>query len=150
MYIRELEVTYSKKINIPENFQKDEFRVTGPQSLQKLFNKIVKQNTKENLLLFCLDQHNQVVYYNIISVGTNNTSLAHPREIFQPAILSNSNRIVLAHNHPTGNLEPSSADIDITKRVQELGEIFGIELLDHIVVSTDDDRYYSMYENGKI
>lgn len=150
MYIRELEVTYSKKINIPENFQKEDFRVVGPKSIQKLFNKIVKQNTKENLLLFCLDQHNQVTYYNIISIGSNNISLAHPREIFQPAILSNSNRIVLAHNHPTGNLEPSSADIDITKRVQELGEIFGIELLDSIVVSTEDDRYYSMYENGKI
>jgi len=72
----------------------------------------------------------------VVSIGTLNSSLVHPREVFKPAILSNSASIILSHNHPSGDPTPSSEDISITTRIKEVGKLVGIELLDHIIIST--------------
>jgi DNA repair protein RadC len=76
-----------------------------------------------------------------------NSSIVHPREIFKVAILSNSATIIIFHNHPSGHVEPSEEDITITKRLKECGKLMGIELLDHIIIGSED-RYCSLKEKG--
>ena len=100
---------------------------------------------REKLLAICLDTKNQPVNISIVSIGSVNASIVHPREVFKTAILSNSSRIMLAHNHPSQILKPSAEDKLITKRIQDAGEILGIELLDHIILG--DNKYFSFKEN---
>lgn len=75
--------------------------------------------------------------------------MVHPRAIFKTAILSNSNSILVAHNHPSGNPTPSEEDINITNRLQEVGRIIGIKLIDHIIIG-EDDNFISLKENAYI
>ncbi|TSC84803.1 MAG: Uncharacterized protein G01um101413_187 [Parcubacteria group bacterium Gr01-1014_13] len=90
---------------------------------------------KEHFVVFYLDTRNQEIKRDIISFGTLNANLVHPREVFEPAILHSAAQIIVAHNHPSDNPEPSEEDIDITKRLVEAGKILGIEVLDHVVVT---------------
>lgn len=99
--------------------------------------------------LFCilnLRTNGQVINMNIVSTGTLNAALVHPREVFKSAILSNANGIILIHNHPSGDCQPSKADITVTKRLIDAGEVLGISVLDHIVIGRQKD-YYSFMEN---
>jgi DNA repair protein RadC len=84
----------------------------------------------------------------MISIGSLNASLVHPREVFEPAVKSLAAQIIIAHNHPSGDPEPSEDDIVITRRLREAGEILGIEVLDHIIVA--GDRFLSLRERGII
>ena len=86
---------------------------------------------------------------NIVSIGTLYSSLVHPREVFKTAILSNAASIILFHNHPSGDPEPSTEDTTITKRIKEAGTLMGIELLDHVIIGSEG-RFYSMKEQGII
>ena len=79
-------------------------------------------------------------------IGTLNTSLAHPREIFKEAIIYNAMPVVLAHNHPSGDPEPSEDDLTITKRLTEAGKILGIEVIDHIIITKTG--FFSFKEKG--
>ncbi|MGM9532028.1 JAB domain-containing protein, partial [Intestinibacter sp.] len=92
-----------------------------------------------------LDTKNQPTNISVVSVGSVNASIVHPREVFKTAILSNSSKIMLAHNHPSQILKPSAEDKLITKRIQDAGEILGIELLDHLILG--DNKYFSFKEN---
>lgn len=94
-----------------------------------------------------MDTKNQPIAINVVSVGTLSSSLVHPREVFKPAILSNSASIILSHNHPSGDCTPSSEDISVTARIKESGKLLGIELLDHIIIG-DMDGYISVKEKG--
>lgn len=97
-----------------------------------------KHKKKEHLMLFCLDVRGRLISEpEILSVGTLDCSLIHPREIFGTAMKKHASRILLAHNHPSGSIEPSDADIEVTKQVYRSGEIMGIQLLDHLVVGAD-------------
>ena len=89
-------------------------------------------------MIICLNTRNRVICINTVSIGSLNASLVHPREVFKPAILANAASIILAHNHPSGETEPSKDDIEITKRVKEAGNLLGIELLDHVIISDSD------------
>lgn len=89
---------------------------------------------KEQLCGLYLDTHNRVIHQEIISIGTINTNIVHPREVFKPALEYGAAGVVLAHNHPSGVLEPSAADIEITKQLIQAGKIVGIHLMDHIVI----------------
>ena len=80
----------------------------------------------------------------VIHIGTLNQSLVHPREVFRPAILDNAAGVIIAHNHPSGTLEASRADIQITQRLNEVSKLVGIELLDHVILSKEG--YYSLSE----
>ena len=104
--------------------------------------------TQENLVLLCLDTKNCINSYSVVHIGTLNQSIAHPRDIFQRAFLSNAARILLVHNHPSNNCVPSADDIDFTERIEECGRIVGIELLDHIIVGTSN--YYSFREEQRL
>lgn len=98
----------------------------------------IRDSKKEHFVAFYIDTQNNLIERQIISIGTLNASLVHPREVFEPALALHSANIIVAHNHPTGNCEPSQDDIEITKRLTEAGKILGIELLDHIIVTKKD------------
>ena len=91
--------------------------------------------TKEGFIIFCLDTDLSIISREIVSIGTLNSCIIHPREIFRTAITRNANSIIVAHNHPSGNLTPSKEDLDITKQLKKAGEILNILLLDHVIVS---------------
>lgn len=93
---------------------------------------------KEHFYTLLLDARMKIKSIDLISVGTNDSSIAHPRDIFRRAILENANHIIIAHNHPSNESEPSHADLMLTQRVKKAGEIIGITLLDHIIVTDSD------------
>ncbi len=97
--------------------------------------KDIRNHKKEHFMVFYLDTRNQMIEREIISIGSLNANLVHPREVFEPAIKNLAAQIIIAHNHPSGDTEPSQDDIEITKRLVEAGKILGIEIVDHIIVS---------------
>lgn len=96
--------------------------------------KDIRDNKKEHFVIFYLDSRNQEIKREIISIGSLNANLVHPREVFEPAVRNLVAQIILAHNHPSGDPEPSEDDLEITKRLVEAGKIMGIEVIDHIIV----------------
>jgi len=104
---------------------------------------------REHAVVMCLDTKQNINAINTISVGTLNTSLVHPREVFKTAILANSNAIIIFHNHPSGDPSPSRDDLDVTERLVEAGNILGIEVLDHLIIG-DNGSYVSLKETGVI
>ena len=99
--------------------------------------KDIRGHKKEHFVVFFLDARNQEIRREIISVGTLNANLVHPREVFEPAIAHSAAQIIVAHNHPSGNPEPSGEDRVITTRLRDAGKILGIEILDHVVVARE-------------
>jgi DNA repair protein RadC len=99
--------------------------------------KDIRSRKKEHFVIFYLDTRNQEINREVISIGSLNANLVHPREVFEPAIKNLAAQIILAHNHPSGSLEPSKDDVEITKRLVESGKILGIEVLDHVIVSSE-------------
>jgi DNA repair protein RadC len=97
--------------------------------------KDLHNHKKEHFVIFYLDTRNQEIKREIISVGSLNANLVHPREVFEPAVRNLAAQIILAHNHPSGDPEPSEDDLEITKRLVESGKILGIEIIDHIIVA---------------
>ena len=97
--------------------------------------KDLRDHKKEHFVIFYLDSRNQEIKREIISVGSLNANLVHPREVFEPAVRHLAAQIILAHNHPSGDPEPSEDDLEITKRLTESGKILGIEVIDHIIIT---------------
>jgi DNA repair protein RadC len=102
---------------------------------------------REHFVGLYLNSANGLITIHTISVGTLNASLVHPREVFKMALMVNAASVIVTHNHPSGNIEPSSEDIAITKQLVEAGRIFGIPLHDHIIV-TEGNNYTSFAEHG--
>lgn len=96
--------------------------------------------------MVCLDTKNQPTAINICHVGNLNVCIVHPSEVFKPAILSNSPAILIAHNYPSGDPTPSREDIEVTKRIGEARRIIGIDLLDHLIICSDE--FTSLKEEG--
>ena len=92
---------------------------------------------KEHLRALYLNHHYQLIHDEVISIGSRNAHLVHPREVFRPAIEYAASAVVLAHNHPSGQVAPSPEDETVTKQLRAAGEILGIELLDHVIVAGD-------------
>lgn len=98
----------------------------------------IRGSKKEHFVVFYLDSRNQEIHKEIVSVGILNESLVHPREVFEGAIKNNAAAVIIAHNHPSGDLEPSEADIEITKKLIHAGKILDIKLISHILVTNDN------------
>ncbi len=94
-----------------------------------------RASKKEHFIIFFLDVRNQVIKKETISIGTLNASIVHPRELFEPAIKHSAAQIILSHNHPSGEVEPSKEDIILTKHLMKAGDILGIEIIDHVIVA---------------
>ena len=97
--------------------------------------KDLRNHKKEHFIIFYLDSRNQEIKREVISIGSLTANLVHPREVFEPAVRNLAAQIVVAHNHPSEDLEPSRDDLEITKRLVEAGKILGIEVIDHIIVT---------------
>ncbi len=95
----------------------------------------LRTSKKEHFVVFFLDTQNQLIKREVVSIGTLNASLVHPREVFEPAIKHFVSHIIVAHNHPAGSLEPSEEDLQVTRRLRDAGLLLGIQLLDHVVVT---------------
>ena len=127
------------------NYLKTGTRFTSPSQVYETFSFLMKE-TKEMFITLHLDGKNRIIAMDLVSIGSLNQSIVHPREVFKTACLSNAAAIILVHQHPSGDSTPSSEDIAITRRLKEAGEIMGIKVLDHIIVG--EGEYLSFVERG--
>jgi DNA repair protein RadC len=123
-------------------------RFTAPAQAAEAFCTLLGEPDREYFVALLLDGKNRISAIYQVSQGSLNQSIVHPRETFKAAILSNSAAVLLAHNHPTGDLTPSSEDLAITRRLREAGDLLGIKVLDHIIVNTESRDYLSFVERG--
>lgn len=104
-------------------------------------------NDQEQFVVACLDTKHRVQCVVVITVGTLDASLVHPREVFKPAFIEGSSAIVLSHNHPSGNPDPSREDRQVTDRLTEAGKLLGITVLDHIIHGDGTGQVLSIRES---
>lgn len=124
------------------------YRISTPSDIANYIMNDLKFLTQEHFVVISLNTKNVILNSKTIFIGTLNSSLVHPREIFLQAIKSSAHSIIVCHNHPSGDPNPSSEDISITTRLKECGKIIGIDLLDHIIIG--NDKYISLKERGVI
>ncbi|SDJ27569.1 JAB domain-containing protein [Salimicrobium halophilum] len=108
--------------------------VRSPEDGYELLKEHLEDVDREHFVVAALDTKNQPISINTVHVGCLNSSIVHPREVMKPAILSNAASIVVAHNHPSGDPDPSKEDIKVTERLAKAGRVLGIELLDHVIL----------------
>lgn len=124
----------------------EEIRISSPRDVADLLMGELREEKKEILKVLILNTKNKVLQIKDASVGSLNSSIVHPREIYKEAIRKSANSIILVHNHPSGDPTPSGDDINSTKRIMEAGLILGIELIDHIIIG--GGNYVSLKERG--
>jgi len=120
--------------------------VKGPEDAVKEVRARLKGKKKEHFLTVMLDTRNHVLGISEVSMGSLDASIVEPREVFQPAISASARSVLLVHNHPSGDPQPSEEDINLTRRLVKAGDLLGIEVLDHIVVS--DSSHLSLKAKG--
>ena len=135
--VRETEFTYPTR-----------FQVTEPSEVATILHDYFSDKDREEFLIVLLDTAHTVTGLSQISVGGLSSSVVEPRQIFKTAILSNAAAVILAHQHPSGNPEPSQEDIKITRQLTEAGEIMGIPVHDHLIITESD--FTSLAERGVI
>ena len=111
-----------------------------------LVRSLIGDSAKEMFIVIALNPRNEPTTIEICSIGTSEMSLVHPREVFKTALLSNATKIIVAHNHPSGVVTPSEADITLTTNLIQASKLIGIPILDHIIVG--DKSYYSFEEKN--
>jgi DNA repair protein RadC len=122
--------------------------VRGPQDAANLVMEEMRHLDREHFCALLLNTKNQVLAKEIISIGTLNSSMVHPRELFKTAIKRSASAVILVHNHPSGDPAPSREDREITRRLQDAGSIIGIEVLDHIIIG--DNKFVSLRDKGML
>ena len=120
--------------------------IKKPEQVFEVVKNFLGEVDREYLIVIVLDVKNKINSISVASVGTLNSSIVHPREVFKTAILANGASIILAHNHPSGDTSPSKDDINITTRIKECGVLMGIELLDHVILG--DEKFISLKNEG--
>ena len=113
-------------------------KIRTPSDIHKYYSDELETKTKECLYALFLDSSNYIIGEELISIGTLNASLIHPREVFKNAIKCSAYSFALVHNHPGGNTLPSSEDLEVTKQIRNAGKLLGINLKFHVIVSKDD------------
>lgn len=126
----------------------NKIKIASPQTIAALLLEEMRYLKKEVFKIVLLDTKNNIISINNVSVGCLDSTIVHPREVFLDAIKNSSAAIILVHNHPSGEVEPSKDDINITNRIIECGKIIGIKVLDHIIIG--DGNYLSFKEKGYI
>lgn len=127
---------------------KDKLKVTSPSDVANILMVDMIHLKKEHFKIIMLDTKNQIIGIENISIGSLNSSIVHPREVYKEAISKSSASIILVHNHPSGDPTPSKEDIAITRRLYDCGEILGIKVLDHIIIG--NNKYVSLKEKDII
>lgn len=118
-----------------EKYGKPEFIKTPEQAYEHF--KMIAYAPKEQLRALYLNSRYQVIHDEVISVGTLTSNIVHPRELFQPAMEHGAVAVIIAHNHPSGSLDPTQPDIDTTRQLIEAGNILAVELIDHLIITKD-------------
>lgn len=126
----------------------NDYKIVSPKDAADLLMEEMRYLKKEYLRVILLNTKNVVMTIKDVSVGSLNSSIVHPREVFTYAVKDSSSSIIICHNHPSGDPSPSEEDINITRRLSECGRILGIELLDHIIIG--DGTFISLKEKGII
>ncbi len=120
--------------------------ISSPKDAYEMIKEQLEGLDREQFIIACLNTKNEPTNISVISVGTLNKAIVHPREVFKTAILSNASSIMAFHNHPSGDTTPSQQDIQLTHRLVEAGELLGIKLLDHLIIG--DGTFTSLKEKG--
>ena len=144
--VSEVELTY--KNNVPYNQRQ---KISNSQGAYEILTNLFPENTmdyRETFIVLYLNRANQVLGYSVISQGGTSNTTVDIKMVIQTALLANASCIMLAHNHPSGNLYPSSDDNRITNRIIEAARLFDITVLDHIIIT--NESYYSFTDNGNI
>ncbi|MBI2850580.1 MAG: DNA repair protein RadC [Chloroflexi bacterium] len=124
----------------------DRTLVKTPDEAFNLVKKQLQNKKKEHFVVLLLDTRSQLIKSAEVSIGSLDSSIVHPREVFKEAVSASAASVILAHNHPSGNPEPSSDDIKLTKRLAQAGEMMGIEVLDHIIIG--NKKFLSLKREG--
>ena len=124
---------------------KEDIILNNTQKVYDYFKDIFYGETQENFYAVYLDTKNRIISYKLLFKGTINHSIVHPREVFKYALYDSATSIIVMHNHPSGDTTPSKPDIELTNNLLKAGELLGIPVLDHIIIS--EYSYYSFYEN---
>ncbi len=135
----------SKRIS---TLKTERIKISSPNDAAVVMMEEMRYYKKEYFKIILLDTKNNILKVSEISVGSLNSSIVHPREVFAEAIVNSSSSIILVHNHPSGEPEPSNEDIALTNRLAECGKIIGIKIIDHIIIG--DGIFYSFKEEGLI
>lgn len=133
---------------LSERNPKQRITISTPNDAARLLMPEMRYLDREHLRVVCLDSKNQIIANELISVGTVNCSLAHPRECYKPALIVSAVAVIFAHNHPSGDPTPSSEDIQLTKQLKSAADVLCIDLLDHIVIG--DGVHVSLKERGQM
>lgn len=120
--------------------------IKTPENVVELVKSNLKGHKKEHFLVIMLDTRSRLIKVSEVSVGSLDSSIVHPREVFREAISASAASVIFAHNHPSGDTTPSDDDIKLTKRLEQAGELMGIDVLDHIIIG--GDSYQSMKRQG--
>ena len=121
-------------------------KILSPKDAYEMIKEQLEGLDREQFIIACLNTKNEPTNITVVSVGSLNKAIVHPREVFKTAILSNAASIMAFHNHPSGETTPSQQDIQLTKRLYEAGELLGIKLLDHLIIG--DGSFTSLKEKG--
>src|SRR5687767_13148443 len=143
-------IHYSKTIFNMTYLQNSKMEITGGKDVARVFLDLLAlddkiDQDKEHFYVMHLDTRNRVKMVELVSLGTLTSSLVHPRETFRRAVIAGSASIIVGHNHPSGEVEPSDEDTKVTKLLHESGNILGINLFDHIIFT--NDKFFSFREN---
>ena len=126
--------------------------VETPEDIARLLGEEMRLLDYESVRVICLNTKHRVLAVEEVTRGTLNESLFHPREAFRPALARQAHAVILVHNHPSGNPQPSDADLHVTRRMKEAGALLQIELLDHVILGApragDDKNYFSFKNEG--
>ena len=143
----------AKRINIvsikmvkESSFLYQTCQILSPSDAYEMIKEQLEGLDREQFIIACLNTKNEPTNITVVSVGSLNKAIVHPREVFKTAILSNAASIMAFHNHPSGETTPSQQDIQLTKRLYEAGELLGIKLLDHLIIG--DGTFTSLKEKG--
>ena len=128
-------------------------KLTSPSEVADVFAAVLGaeepfDRDKEHFWVVGLTNAHNIKYLELVSLGTLNQSLVHPREVFRMAIAEGVGSVLFAHNHPSGEIEPSPEDCAVTRRLAECGELLGIKVLDHVIVGQTSEHYVSMSQKG--
>lgn len=143
-YVPWIRLRVEQEKNLPCTVDK----LDSPDKVSEFALQILKGADRECLLVISVNTKCKPLAVEVVSIGSVDFSYGVPREIFKHAVLCNASGILLVHNHPSGDCEPSKADLDTTERVRKAGEILGVDVFDHVIVGEEKDTYYSLRENN--
>jgi len=123
-------------------------KLSSPNEVVNFFSAELNESKVEKFIAVLLNTKNEIINWDVISIGSLNASIVHPREVFNRAIKRNAASFIVVHNHPSGHIDPSREDINITKRLFEAGQLIGIPLIDHIIIGRE--KYYSFKEENQL